>query len=192
MAYVLGFFAADGTMVRNKRGAHFVEFHITDRELLVDIRTMLNSDHKIAVRKGNPKHKIGYRLQIGSIRMFRDLERLGFQQGKSKVLALPSIPKDYIGDYVRGYFDGDGCVYFKKHEVKGRKNMRWIFQVRFTSGSKKYLGSLHTLVRSFGVHGGFIQDKVRGYELVFGHRDGLALYHLMLYKCGNRFRLFGS
>jgi hypothetical protein len=34
MAYVLGFFTADGSMIRNKRGAHFIEFQITDKNLL--------------------------------------------------------------------------------------------------------------------------------------------------------------
>jgi len=34
MAYVLGFFTADGSMIRNKRGTCFIELEITDKELL--------------------------------------------------------------------------------------------------------------------------------------------------------------
>lgn len=34
MAYVLGFFTADGNMIKNKRDAHFIEFQITDNDLL--------------------------------------------------------------------------------------------------------------------------------------------------------------
>ena len=49
MAYVLGFFAADGCMIKNKRGAHFIEFHITDKNLLFAIRAAMRSNHKIAV-----------------------------------------------------------------------------------------------------------------------------------------------
>ena len=37
MAYVLGFFAADGTMIANNRGAHFIEFHSTDKQLLKQV-----------------------------------------------------------------------------------------------------------------------------------------------------------
>ena len=51
MAYVLGYFAADGAMIKNKRGAHFIEFHSTDKELIVSVRRVLHSDHKIGVRK---------------------------------------------------------------------------------------------------------------------------------------------
>ena len=50
MAYVLGFFAADGNMIKNKRGAHFIEFQITDKNLLEKIRELLGSNQKIAIR----------------------------------------------------------------------------------------------------------------------------------------------
>jgi DNA-binding transcriptional regulator WhiA len=38
MAYILGFFTADGSMFKNKRGSYFVEFEITDKELLEKIK----------------------------------------------------------------------------------------------------------------------------------------------------------
>lgn len=180
MAYVLGFFAADGSMLKNNRGAHFIEFHITDRELLYAIRVALGSNHKIAVRdRHNEKWKIGYRLQIGSKEIYSDLKRLGFSQAKSKTLHFPAVPKKHIRHFVRGYFDGDGNVYFKQHWAKDRNKMRWHFTSRFTCGSHPFLISLLALLRKNGVEGGFILKKERGYELVFSHRDSLALYALM-------------
>lgn len=93
------------------------------------------------------------------------------------------MPGEYLGDFVRGYFDGDGCVYFKKHFSKDRNKKRWIFATRFTSDSKKFLEKLLNLLRTRGLRGGFIVEKheQRGYELVFSHRDSLALYGF-LYK----------
>ncbi len=35
MAYVLGYFAADGSMIQNKRGGHFIEFTSTDAVLII-------------------------------------------------------------------------------------------------------------------------------------------------------------
>lgn len=64
MAYVLGFFTADGSMIKNKRGAHFIEFEITDKDLLFRIRDLLGSNHKITTRDRNKS--LSYRLQIGS------------------------------------------------------------------------------------------------------------------------------
>ncbi|MEK7118215.1 MAG: hypothetical protein AAB869_01260 [Patescibacteria group bacterium] len=98
-------------------------------------------------------------------------------------MRLPVIPSKYFGDFVRGYFDGDGCVYFKKHKCKDRKNMRWVFSSRFTSGSRFFLLDLHEQLAGV-VSGGFIvtkkrQQKISGYELVLSHRDSLALFKLM-------------
>src|SRR3989344_9450685 len=108
MAYVLGFFAADGSMIKKNRGAHFIEFTITDRVVLEQIQQVTNSTHRIAERERGGNSKTGYRLQIGSKKWFGDLTRLGLMQNKSKKLPLPKAPQKYFGDFVRGYFDGDG------------------------------------------------------------------------------------
>src|SRR3989344_5957481 len=86
MAYVLGFIAADGALIQNKRGGHFLEIQITDRELLRNIRHALGSNHKISTRKQLPGQKLIHRLQIGSKVMFRDLCARGITQKKSKTI----------------------------------------------------------------------------------------------------------
>lgn len=180
MAYVLGFFAADGTMIKNKRGAHFIEFHSTDKQLIVMIRDILGSTHKISVRiPRDDRHKIAYRLQIGSGEMFNDLRSLGFVPDKSLIMKFPVVPEKFLRDFVRGYFDGDGCIYFKRHKINGRKRKRWVFTTRFTSGTRKFLESLHS---ELNLAGGFITNKKRGYELVFSHKDSIALYQLMYHN----------
>ncbi len=179
MAYVLGFFVADGTMTYTKHGGRYVAFHVTDRDLLVDIRTLLQSNHTIAVRVRDPRWKLGYRIQIGSKQMCRDLEVLGMTPNKSKTLQLPDIPPTYVGEFVRGYFDGDGCIYFNKLQVSDRKKKRYVLQTKFTSGSEQFLTDFQSLLQNHGVKGGTIVTKQRGYELGLSHRDSLAIYRLM-------------
>ncbi len=180
MAYVLGFFAADGNMIRTKRGGHFISFHITDKIVLQQIRRAMGSNHKIATRiDPRPNCKTGYRIQIGSKIFYQDLQDLGFTPKKSKTMTLPRVLPDLFGHFVRGYFDGDGCIYFKKLIVKGRKNKKWIFSSRFTAGSRTFLDPLLYALRNRGIRGGFIVNKQRGFELVLSHRDSVALFHLM-------------
>ena len=192
MAYVLGFFAADGSMITNNRGAHFIEFHITDFEVIEIIQKALGSNHTISKRNLNEKWKTLYRLQIGSKEMFFNLENLGFTQAKSKKMRLPEIPNKFLADFVRGYFDGDGCVYFKKHKVKDRKNPKWIFSSRFTSGSRLFLSDIHRALRGVTQKGFIVAKKkaeeVRAYELVFSHKDSLALFSFLYNNssCGLR------
>ena len=180
MAYVLGFFAADGSMIRNKRGGHFIEFTIIDRVVLEVIRSTIGSTHKIKTRERNKGvWKTQYRLQIGSKEWFADLVKLGFTPSKSNTVHFPSVPRRCLGDFVRGYFDGDGCVYFRKHYVKERNKKIWVFTTLFTCGSRSFLEDLHVILLGSGIKGGHISKKNRGYDLVFSRHDSLALYRLM-------------
>jgi len=180
MSYVLGFFAADGYMWISGRGAHFFGFQINDEKLLYAIRDALGSSHTIATRvSNNPKWNDNFRLQIGSKEMFEDLLKLGMTPAKSKTLRFPSVPNKYMRDFVRGYFEGDGCVYFKEHFAKDRNKMRWFFQTRFTSGSRQFLELLHEYLCNDCTKGGYIYKKERGYELVFSRHDSIALYRFM-------------
>ena len=180
MAYVLGYFAADGSMLKNKRGGHFIEFTTTDKYLVLGIKKASGASHSISVRdRGSPLWKLQYRLQIGSKDWFADLTLLGFTQQKSHTLRFPSVPYAFLGDFVRGYFDGDGNVYLGEHYSAWHKKDVWVFTSRFTSGSEEFLKSLHQVLKERGVVGGYITKKNRGCELVFSRHDSVALYDLM-------------
>lgn len=190
MAYVLGYFAADGCMIRNNRGGYFIEFTSTDRILLEHIQHVTGSNHCISERPNrNSKWKAQYRLQIGSKEWFGDLIALGFTPNKSQMLVFPDVPDIFVGHFVRGYFDGDGCVYFNSLQYADRKNKRWILLTMFTSGSRKFLEALSSRLRAYGVRGGHLHAKMHGFDLRFSHSDSLALYRLM-YNTGQDARLF--
>jgi len=180
MAYVLGYFAADGCMIENKRGAHFIEFVSTDKILVDQVQRVVMSNHSISLRERGKNAKTAFRLQIGSKEWFNDLTELGFTTSKSNTLHFPSVPPRFLGDFVRGYFDGDGCVYFKEHWSKWHRKNVWVLTTRFTSGSKAFLAGLHNELRDRGLSGGYYNLKKKGaYDLVFSRRDSLALYRLM-------------
>ncbi len=153
MAYVLGFFTADGSMYRTCRGTHFIEFQITDGGLLYEIRDALGSNHQITIIKNGKPCKIIYRLQIGSKAIFNDLLSLGFTPNKSKTVKLPAIPNDYFPDFLRGYFDGDGSVVFGYFKKADRKYLTRTFSVRFTSGSFSILESIQKCLRCISLTG---------------------------------------
>ncbi len=179
MAYVLGYFAADGSMIKHKNGGHFIEFTSTDRILLEHVQIAAGSNHTISVRERGGNCKTAYRLQVGSKEWYSDLLSLGFIQNKSNTLLFPSIPPDQFGHFVRGYFDGDGCVYFNQLQFADRVEKRQILMTLFTSGCRAFLEELWTHLKRHGVKGGSLKPKTRGFELVLSHCDSLALYSLM-------------
>jgi intein/homing endonuclease len=143
MAYVLGYFAADGCMIENKHnGNYYIEFKSTDLILLEHVNRATGSDYKIALYEKGGNCKPCYRVQITSPFWYEDLTKLGFTQNKSRLMKFPKVPKNYLGAFTRGYFDGDGCVYFKELKFADRKNKRWVLMTLFTSGSREFLESL--------------------------------------------------
>lgn len=142
MAYVLGFFAADGYVTINKRGGHFLCIQITDKELLEKIKKVMQSEHKIGIRLPRKKEeKIIYRIQIGSKAMCNDLLKLGFSERKTKSMAVPNVPNKYFSDFVRGYFDGDGNVWMGLVHRDRNKKVNTLFTA-FTSCSYGFLSEL--------------------------------------------------
>ena len=179
MAYVLGFFAADGSMLLNSRGGCFIEFTGADKNILVLIQKTIGSNHRLSKRIRTIKGSAVYRFQIGSKQIFSDLLALGFTQAKSKTLRMPTIPARLQGDFIRGYFDGDGCIYFKKLQFADRKKPRLVLQTIFTCGNKDFLVELRSLLHHRGIAGGSIRNKTRGFDLLLSHKDSVALYRLM-------------
>jgi len=179
MAYVLGFFTADGSMYRTKRNTCFIEFQITDRTILVAIQKALGSNHKITNRRTRNDHrKAIYRLQIGSKAIFESLEDLGFMQNKSKVIRLPEIPAKHFFDFLRGYFDGDGNVMFGYYKKPGRNYSSKYFATRFTSGSNLFLEDIKSVLADMDINGSLYYSS-GGWRLSYGAHATKQLFSSM-------------
>ncbi len=186
MAYVLGYFTADGCMFINPRGSKYILFVSVEPEILNKVRKLLDSKHKIGIQKSkNPKWKNKCSLQIGSKEMFQDLLNLGLTPNKSKTIKLPKIPKKYFRHFIRGYFDGDGCVFFKRYKRTNRKGYYYALYVILTSGNKKFLENTLKLIRKYArVNKGKIykKNKNSGFELRFADKESILKLYEFIYK----------
>lgn len=107
MAYVLGFWYADGYMRHEK--SYRVLFYSNDRDHLAQVANVMKSNSPIKdVEQGVDCGE----LCLHSKKLFYDLKRLGGKRRKSTSLILPDVPPIYFRDFLRGYFDGDGSVHF--------------------------------------------------------------------------------
>ena len=191
MAYVLGFFAADGNMIKNNRGAHFIAFYSTDFSIIKNVRNLLDSNHKISNKqksKINKKWKDCYQLQIGSKEIFKDLIHLDLMPNKSLVLKMPRVPDKFLNHFVRGYFDGDGHVSPCRYQKNDRKNKSNTIITGFTSGSRIFLEGLLSRLKKIGITTGGSLYLTDGYHLCFSIRDSFKLYNFM-YKNDNNLYL---
>lgn len=178
MAYALGFFSADGNIIKSKRNTFFFSFYSADRDILLRIKNVMRSNHKLSERRSRTG-KV-YRFQIGSREMFNDLLLLGLTPNKSRRLKLPPIPKIFFGDFVRGYFDGDGNVwtgFINRH----RKRPTRVLQAVFTSSSTDFLRELLYSLKNNGIGGGsvyYAKNKKYG-RLMLSTLDALKLREIM-------------
>lgn len=200
MAYVLGFFFADGSMEYSPaiRGV-YIRFSSTDKEIITAIKHVLKSEHSIVVTKASSHSKRSYLLRIGDRTCFDDLTNLGLHPNKSKTVRFPDLPHKYLPEFVRGYFDGDGCVFLERMIRKtDSKQVIKRLHTSFTCGSKKFLENLNTHLRDrIGINSK-IYMNTRSFQLRYSTQSSIALFKVMygtphvlkLDRKYNRFREF--
>lgn len=107
MAYIFGLWCADGNIsMKNNNYQFSITLHKNDNYLLQRILNEMNSEHKIYDNKDG-----SCRFIIGSKTICQDIISIGGKENKSLDLCFPEVPQEVMPDFIRGYFDGDGCVY---------------------------------------------------------------------------------
>lgn len=135
-AYLLGFIMADGS-VNEKRHTLTININKKDAELFklfniispdAYIHEEKNYESKATVRGKTVKNSGSLRLCISSIVLIEDLKKLGVVENKTySQLNIPNIPDNLIKHFIRGYFDGDGCITYsviKPNPDNREKNYR--------------------------------------------------------------------
>ncbi len=178
MAYVLGLIFSDGSLENSPdiRGK-YVRFSSTDKSLVELMQKLLDSVHPIVTYKRSARHKRGYMIRIGSHRLYDGLVKLGVTPRKSLTMSFPGGATDYLTDFVRGYFDGDGCAHV---EYKDGSPLR--LTAIFTSGSLGFLETIANLLAAKGMtqkrvykHG----STTGAYQLRYSTRDSVRLFQFM-------------
>jgi hypothetical protein len=163
MAYIFGLWCADGCIYGGKM--FDITLHKRDKYLLKQISKELGYEGKLY----DYVDKQAARLNFSCITIYKDLKALGGTEQKSLTLKFPDVPNQYLPDFIRGYFDGDGCIM----RLKGNR-----INSAFTCGSKIFLEQLLSLLKQYaGVQGGSFDDSCA--SLKFGKRDSLLIGKFM-------------
>jgi len=187
MAYVLGYWFADGYMTSDK--SYRVAFFSVDKEHLQNISITLA--YEAPVRRFNRNGKPGsiYNLTFRSKNFFNSLKLLGGMSRKSFTMEFPKIPGIFLADFIRGYFDGDGSVHLVRYTRTKDRKRQIDLRSSFTSGSNKFLFKLRDVLTKFP---GLTPKKVYSYankkypknnhwKLSYGTKDTLKLLKFMYY-----------
>lgn len=179
MAYVLGYFYADGGLEHSPQmRGKYVRFSSTDRELLLHVKKMMSAEHPL-VKKKVDSSKQNYLLRIGDINLYGDLEKIGLYPNKSLTITMPAIPKEYLCHFIRGYFDGDGCVYIERQHLKrGQYSIKRLCTI-YTSGSKIFLEQLAMTIKDATGNQSKILKNGTAFQLRYGTSASVDLFKFM-------------
>lgn len=166
MAYILGLWYADGHITKggSQKSVYVfsIALHNDDSEILSQIMNKMNSTYKILQHSETVKC-----FKINSKTIYEDIVALGGCERKSLKLSFPkSIPDEFVPDFIRGYFDGDGCISY-------HSNMK-AFRTTIVCGCKEFLEEFHNKLK--------ILDSTLMGQISFQKNDHTGIYHLTFYK----------
>ena len=116
-AYWLGFIYADGN-VNKALSTLTINLQARDSQHLSKFNKSICGNFPIKIydeRHGDKTYPM-CRLLVYSTKMMKDLVEAGITPNKTKTMKMPNIPSVLMRHFIRGYFDGDGCVCEHKHK----------------------------------------------------------------------------
>ncbi len=165
-AYWLGFIYADGCLdARNELRLHVSK---KDKTHIQKFKKQINSNHPIHNCQLNT-----ISLNICSKKMASYLKKLGVIPAKTFILEYPKIPKKFNNHFIRGVFDGDGCIYKRKDGIK-----TWSIY----TASEKFKNQLINIINSETGINVFSYKQGNGYTLRIFRKNDIPLIGEYMYK----------
>lgn len=181
-AYWLGFLFADGYVRKNhdktgneKGGYLELSLKIDDKyhvqNFLDDVGSTAPINERIIHLNG--KEYKAVRAFVSSIKFVNHLISHGCVEKKSLILTKPTgVPNELISHFVRGYFDGDGCVEFYPERYCYR------FSILGTKEVLEFIAESSN-IKSFQIR----RDKDKKcYELITNSKKDAEIFHNYIYE----------
>lgn len=151
--YILGLIITDGCITKN--GKTFVIcISLKDKEMIEQIREVVCKT-KMVYKDGS-----NYQVKWRNSSDIAYLEKLNITQRKTYTVGIPCF-EDNMSHLIRGLFDGDGCIYNDKTIDKGKEYMYQ--RISFTSGSKRFINDLSSILAINGINYRVNLDSRRKY-----------------------------
>ena len=119
MAYLLGFIAADGSISKRENELK-IGLSAVDKEFLQTLATEMGSNRQVK----EYTNAAGYNCcewHCSSKKIKDTLAKYNIVPAKTYTFTFPRhLKREYWIDFIRGYFDGDGCI-----STAGKSALRW-------------------------------------------------------------------
>lgn len=143
-AYILGLLYADGNNYTRQNNVK-LELQERDKDILIKINKELEYDKELVFTELNAKNENWqntYKIMITNKHISETLNNLGMVPNKSLILTFPNwLDKDLVPHFIRGYLDGDGCIYWNE---TGSKFIT-------IASTKEFCSELKNILKNYGI-----------------------------------------
>jgi len=173
-AYWLGFIFADGNVYFRKcAGTLTITLQHSDISHLSMFLKCIKSNNIIkTVTHGEFKY---CNLIVCNTKLCEDLTKLGCIPKKSLMLQSPKINNQFLVDFIRGYFDGDGCF---SYYIKGNTKS---FECNFL-GTYNLMNYFKLFLEENGIKASPIVQVENIYKIRITNRNNLKLFYDFIYS----------
>jgi hypothetical protein len=177
-AYFLGFIVADGSV---NSISNVIQITQKEPDILYEFKKYIKYEGDLI----KSKTRDVFDIKISSSKMKSDLLKLGISPNKTMSVSYPLIPENLQSHFMRGVFDGDGCISIH-HDRRDNSDRG---QVNICSGSFDFIKEyVDNMVKYCGVKKNNIrQPKGTYYVIDWGGLSDVESVYEFLYKEANIF-----
>ena len=171
-AYWLGFIFADGWVTKSGSGSYElgIELCDVDERQLIDFNNELGGVHDIKhahYEKYICNHKDisvtdTVQIRVYSKQIVEDLIKHNVLENKTLKPDYPIVDDDLFFDFIRGYIDGDGCIYVNENNTSAS-------QVHITSSHCEVLNYLRDKLSSYDIKSKVYKEKEKKYRIYINY-----------------------
>lgn len=189
-AYFLGLIYADGSISKNginrTRSEMKLQLQEQDKSILETFNKYLNSNKPLRFTKAKQiQHSNSFGLGLENTKLIENLKKLGVNPNKSYTLEFPSesiLPKHLVPHFIRGFFDGDGCI----TQSSGSANINFSSTRQMLVDLKEILYSEVGFNKNVKIQQRYKDRKDISCQLMYGGNIQVKKFYDWLYKdCGN-------
>lgn len=178
VGYWIGILGSDGSVNRNENQI-YIELQRSDRELLEKLNKTIENARPIKDYETSRGYE-NSKLYFYSKEIKKDLSKYKIIPNKTydSNYGFPfQLNKEYYPDYIRGLFDGDGCI-------KEGNSLTW----QIDSGSLEIIKTLQDYLKEQGIKTEYTvlnKKNIQIYRLYAYGKEKLKLIYNLLYNSSN-------
>lgn len=190
-AYFLGFIYADGFITKRSQSQNLLGLTLSEIEPIDKFKKYIQTEKPVGFYKKTNSYSnesYEYKLALLSDKLVSDIEKLGVVERKTLVLTFPNnIPEELIPHFIRGYFDGDGSVFYHNDSRKDYDNEYLGINI---CGTKEFLEGLISKLPFLTSEDRVLYNETRRetncWNIKFASNiRSLQLYHFMYKNCSD-------